>query len=366
MNSPRSLAVVIPTLDGRERLEECLGSLARLDPPGLPWHVVVFDNGSGPELGRWLAGSHPAVVVLRADENLGFAAAVDRAAATLDADLLCVVNDDMRFAPDFLARLVGALDPAHGVRCVGARIVAWDGRTIEFDGGTMSLCGHAAPLRHGEAVAAWPPGAPFETLFCCGGALLIERRLFLEAGGFDPGYFAYYEDVDLGWRLHVLGERCLHVPAATAFHREHGTEAALPAGRRLELLERNALATLYKNLEPERGERVLRYALALLAERARLAPSRAAACGAGLQAFVAALPALEASRQALQARRRRSDAEIAPLFRDPWRPAIAGEGYRARQAELARLFRVADLFPLEPAGHPATPAPRGAEIGSPR
>src|SRR5690606_7834042 len=115
-------------------------------------------------------------------------------------------------------------------------------------------------------------------LFASGGAMLVERDAFLRVGGFDEDYFAYFEDVDLGWRLWALGERCVHAPRAVAYHREHASEHLLGPDRRMTLLERNALLGVYKNYEPERGERTFRCALALLAERARLDAARAPAC----------------------------------------------------------------------------------------
>ena len=52
----------------------------------------------------------------------------------------------------------------------------------------------------------------------CGAAAFYLRQAFLAAGGFDEDYFAYAEDVDLGFRLRLLGHRCLYVPAAVAHH----------------------------------------------------------------------------------------------------------------------------------------------------
>ena len=48
--------------------------------------------------------------------------------------------------------------------------------------------------------------------------MLIHRDTFLEVGGFDPEYFAYFEDVDLGWRLWVLGYRVVYAPDAVVRH----------------------------------------------------------------------------------------------------------------------------------------------------
>jgi len=339
------VSLVIVTCNRRALLADCLASLAALDYPASRLELVVYDNGSSDGTTDWLARHRPDARVIAAHANSGFAAPNNRAAEVASGRVLCLLNNDVRVAPSCLRELVAART-ATGAACVGARLLSADGAQMEFDGGAMNFYGHAAP-RRGARSPVGPDdavAAPFATLFASGGAMLVDRTTFLAAGGFDESYFAYFEDVDLGWRLWVLGELCVVAPRALAYHREHGSESLLPADRRVELLEQNALLTIYKNYERDRGERVLRCALALLAERARLDPARARACERGLLGAVARLPAAEGARRILESRRVRRDAEIAPLFCEPFRPSIAGEAYAARQRELAALFDAADLF----------------------
>jgi hypothetical protein len=370
-NDDPEVSIVIVTHDGRELLASCLESLAGLDYPADRIETMVYDNGSRDGTIDWLRVRHPAVRAIAGDRNLGFAAANNRAAREASARLLCLVNNDMRFAPGFLRELV-AVHATSGAASVGARVLDWAGETIEFDGGTMNFYGHGAPRHHGVPAGAHEAEIdPFPTLFASGGAMLVERAAFIAAGGFDDRYFAYFEDVDLGWRLWLLGERCMHAPAARVMHRGHASEGALGPDGRLALIERNALLTIYKNYERERGERVLRCALALLAERIRLAPERRSACTRGLIEFLAAMPGAERDRAALERRRVRGDAEIAPLFVEPFRPPIGGAEYLEIQRELAGLFDAAELFTptagvgeLPPAGSEAPAA--GAGDGPPR
>jgi GT2 family glycosyltransferase len=339
------VSILIVTCNGHSLLADCLASLAEQDYPQERVEILVYDNGSTDGTRAWLAASWPRVRVIAAEQNDGFALPNNRAAAQASAPLLCLVNNDMRFATSFLRELVLARART-GASCVGARILTDDGERIEFDGGTMNFYGHGAPYRHGASAALHAGDVvPEETLFASGGAMLIERAAFLDAGGFDEDYFAYFEDVDLGWRLWVLGARCVHAPAARAYHREHGSEQLLPAGRRMALLERNALLSAYKNYEPERGARVFSCALALLAERARLDPERRRACEQGLIEALDALPAVEQRRRDIAARRVRSDRDLVPLFREPWRPPIGGDAYAARQRALAAAYGADDLLP---------------------
>ncbi|MFM7143746.1 MAG: glycosyltransferase family 2 protein [Alphaproteobacteria bacterium] len=340
------VAIAIVTCDRRALLADCLASVDGLDYPADRVEVLVFDNGSTDGTREWLRSERPRVRLLESPTNLGFAVPNDRCAEASSARLLCLVNNDVRLHPAFLRELVDARSSS-GAACVGARILDADGARIEFDGGVMSFDGHAAPRGWGDPApepGAEAPGTAVPTLFASGGAMLVDRDVFLDAGGFDEDYFAYFEDVDFGWRAWVLGHRVAVAPRAVAWHREHGSEGLLPAGRRMELLERNALLSVWKNYEPGRAERAWACAVALAAERARIEPARAAACERGILGAAALLPRIEPRRQAIQARRLRCDAEIAPLFREPMRPPIGGAEYAARQAEVAALFGIAELF----------------------
>src|SRR6185436_1800580 len=59
---------------------------------------------------------------------------------------------------------------------------------------------------------------PEEVFGACAAASLYLREDFLKVGGFDEGYFSYFEDVDLSFRLRLVGRRCLYVPAAVVCH----------------------------------------------------------------------------------------------------------------------------------------------------
>ena len=123
----------------------------------------------------------------------------------------------------------------------------------------MTFDGHAFPARLPPTARRRtrppPPGAeprpsPAAATCWCGCAS------FLAACGFDPDYFAYLEDVDLGWRQWIFGRRIVAEPRAVARHRGGATGEALGVFSRGFLFEKNAFATAYKNFDrgalPER------------------------------------------------------------------------------------------------------------------
>ena len=269
MTAPRRVSVALLSWNGRQHLETCLQALAGQRDPGVPWEVLVLDNGSTDGTVEWLRREHgeslrggQGAVPLRciaSAVNLGFCAGNNRLVAAAAGDAVALLNNDTRPAPEWLAALVAALAAAAGdVAAVSGKIVDWDGERLDFGRGVMAFDGHAFQLDFRRPLAAARvPRAGEELLFACGGNMLIWRDSFRAAGGFDESYFAYLEDVDLGWRLWSGGERVVFAPEAVVYHRSSATSDLLGLYNRGFLFERNAFLTAYKNYEGGLWERIM-------------------------------------------------------------------------------------------------------------
>jgi GT2 family glycosyltransferase len=280
MTAPRRVSVAILSWNGLPHLETCLEALADQDDPGVEWEVLVLDNGSTDATGAWLRARYPqgrldsheapagerrspskssSVRWLVSPVNLGFCAGNNRLVAAASGDAVALLNNDTRPSRGWLAALVRALAAApQDVAAVSGKIVDWDGQRLDFGRGVMTFDGHAFQLDFKRPLhSARIPARGEELLFACGGNMLIRRASFLAAGGFDESYFAYLEDVDLGWRLWSGGERVTFAPEAVVHHRSNATSDLLGLFNRGFLFERNAFLTAYKNYEPGLWEKVM-------------------------------------------------------------------------------------------------------------
>ena len=259
--------------------------------------------------------------------------------------------------------------------CAASQIRSRDGKSVEYEGASSNLFGAGRPV----SVWGWPdmPEAPGEgspVLFASGGAMLIHRATFLAVGGFDPEYFAYFEDVDLGWRLWALGYKVVYAPNSVVRHIGGATGTRSPIYRRYTLWECNSLATIIKNYETGNMERILAAALMLQYRRALLAtgdaiekevyaltgkvdtntanveriPRISVAHLAAIDRLNSMLPHLMAERRRIQSARVRSDAEILPLLGHAWQPQFAGSEYAESARKLASDFGLYGI-----AGHSA-------------
>lgn len=268
MNEPQ-VSLITVNYNGKDFLEPLLDSIRGQDFPPELVEVILVDNGSSDGSLELLQARYPEVRLIANSDNLGFAKANNQAAEIARGRYLALINNDMRLEPDWLSRMVAYLDAApDDMRCISSKIVNWDGTLIDFMGGTVAFNGMGFQTNFRAPVNA--PAAkeyPEELFFACGGAMLIARDVYLEVGGFDEDYFAYFEDIDLGWRLWVLGYRVGFCGAAVAYHRFNGTSKKFGWHKKLVLFERNSLYTLIKNYDDESLAKVLPAALLLSVKR---------------------------------------------------------------------------------------------------
>ena len=256
------VSLVVLNWNGRRHLDACLGSLQALDYPGERLEIILCDNGSQDDSVEYVRSRFPAVRVIRLNRNYGFAEGNNRAAAVANGEWLGFLNNDMRVEPGWLQNMLAPLAD----QPQGSRILNWDGSAIDFIGGGVNFEGHGFQLDHGARQSSRDKSR--RVLFACGGAMLIRRDVYKEVGGFDSDYFAFFEDVDLGWRLNLLGYDVWYTSGASVYHKHHGTARKIPYHKLRVLFERNALFTIYKAFDDANLAAVLPVAMLLTNERA--------------------------------------------------------------------------------------------------
>jgi hypothetical protein len=237
---------------GLEHLLESLAALEASLREGLSAEILLVDNASASPQDEVLR-RHPTVRRIASASNAGFAGGCRLGVDAARAPVVVFVNDDAAVAPDAPRLLVSALASAEAdVAAVGGRLTDRTGRRNDFSDGFLAFDGHAFAAHVGRPVEALPEARPGEErLFACGGLMAVRRDEFLASGGFDEDYFAYLEDVDYGWRQWILGRRIVAEPRAVARHRGGATGEALGVFSRGFLFEKNAFATAYKNFDRE-------------------------------------------------------------------------------------------------------------------
>lgn len=213
MIAPDELTVVVVTYNSAHIVGAALSSL----PSGC--QIICVDNASDDDLCSVLSGFD--VVRINNPVNRGYGAACNQGARIATGRFIVFMNPDVAFERDAVRGLLDAARRYPDCRTFVPRTHTSDGK-LWFDdrSGTDRML-----ARHREVVTVSLAGD------CCvrfadGGVFMIDRRMFLDIGGFDEGFLLYYEDDDLSHRLVQRGEPIIVVNDAVATHAV-GTSAAI-------------------------------------------------------------------------------------------------------------------------------------------
>ncbi len=332
-----SVSVVVLNYNAGEHLEACFRSLQQLLYPEDRLEIILVDNASDDGSLAYMQANFGWVKLIRNDQNYGFSKGNNLGAREARGHLVAFLNPDMRVDKRWLLELVKPLLVDREAAAVGSQILSWDGQTIDFAGSAANFYGYGYQVGTGQPAGKHLDGVQ-PVLATCGGAMIVRRQVFLEAGGFDEDFFAFYEDLDLGWRLWILGYKVLFAPASIVYHHHHGSWGKVADEKRRVLYERNAFFTMLKNYEQENLDRILPVALLLLLKRIYLA------AGIDERVFRAEPDLSKGKKEAGSAKTRRSEAILSTpgygpgyYFKRGWQTLIregAGRLYLKTKAEI--------------------------------
>jgi GT2 family glycosyltransferase len=207
--------VVVVNYNSGDLLDRAVACLAAQRDPD--FEVVIVDNASSDGSADRLALPDERFTLVRSEANLGFAAGSNLGFRGAGTDWLATLNPDAFPEPDWLAALRAAVARYPDTAMFGSlQIDAGDPERLDGCGDNYAFFGINWRGGHGHRFAA--PPADGECFSPCGAAALYRRAAFEAVGGFDESYFCYCEDVDLGFRLRLRGERCIQVGDAAVRH----------------------------------------------------------------------------------------------------------------------------------------------------
>jgi GT2 family glycosyltransferase/glycosyltransferase involved in cell wall biosynthesis len=222
------VSVIIPTYGQLQTTLCCLAAIAA-NPPEAAIEVIVIDDASlDPDVAR-LAQVQGIRFVVQPD-NLGFLRTCNMAARLARGEFLLFLNNDTQVQRGWLDAMLESFrrDPAVGA--VGSKLIFPDGRLQEA-GCLIWSDGTGWNIGRFDHPGQPEYNYPREVDYCSGASLMVPRTLFADLGGFDARYApAYFEDVDLAFRLRARGWKVVYQPRSCVMHVEgvsHGTDIAV-------------------------------------------------------------------------------------------------------------------------------------------
>ena len=256
------IAIVILNWNGAAMMRRYLPTVVKYSAGEAT--VSVADNASTDDSLQLLSGSFPECKVIKFDKNCGFAEGYNKALAQIDAEYYLLLNSDIEVTHHWLTPLLEFMD-AHpeAAACQPKLLSLADRDCFEYAG----ACGgfidrYGYPFCRGRIFdTVERDGGQYdyrqEIFWATGAAMMVRSADYWRAGGLDGRFFAHNEEIDLCWRLRLMGRKIFCIPESCVYHVGGGT---LPKGNPMKtfLNFRNNLTMLYKCLPEDELRHVMR------------------------------------------------------------------------------------------------------------
>jgi GT2 family glycosyltransferase len=252
-----SISVVLPNYNGRNLLQKNLPSL--IEALGdFDNEIIVVDDCSSDDSIKFLRETYPDIKAICNEINLGFSATCNKGIHAARKELLCVVNTDVTFTPDYFTNMIREFDDS-SLFAVKGDIVNYDKSfddVINIDKTTRLYYKRgflrfdtSKPLSCRTMLSGMDD--QFVGLGCC---FVCNREMILKLKGFDEIYSPYYwEDSDLAQRALESGYKLLYLPESKVYHQASSTIGNYSSSTKRKLVSiRNKFLFTWRHLDRRR------------------------------------------------------------------------------------------------------------------
>ncbi|MGJ8560381.1 MAG: glycosyltransferase family 2 protein [Litorimonas sp.] len=208
--------IVIVSYNSGEDLQTCIDHLS--EQSFQDFEVVIVDNNETERVSTRLHLPNRRYSVLESEQNVGFAGGSNLGARGSKSEWIITLNPDSWAEPDWLEKLFYASQMHPNFSMLSSIVTqVKNPELLDSFGDYFSIFGAARNAGAGLPVTSHP--REYCEVFCpTGAAAAYKSDVFHQHGGFDEAFFCYLEDVDLGYRLRLFGEKCLQCPDAYVRH----------------------------------------------------------------------------------------------------------------------------------------------------
>jgi len=239
------ISVIILNYNGKDYIEECLDSV--LYQTYEPLEIIVVDNASNDSSLEILKEKYSSKIkLIESNANLGFAGGNNLALEDAKGEFIALLNNDAVADRRWIEEFMSAVSRCDGTFGMWAsKILFYDDREI------IDTAGHLIypdGLNRGRGKGEKDRGQydKEEEVFFPSGCAAIYRKEMLDIiGFFDPDFFAYGDDTDLGLKARMAGWKCIYVPKSVVYHHSSAASGKY-SPLKAYLVERNRLWVLIK------------------------------------------------------------------------------------------------------------------------
>lgn len=239
------ISVIIPNYNGEKIIDGCIQSL--LQQEYKDFNIIVVDNNSNDESVKIIEERYPSITLIKNNENLGFAAAVNIGIKASESDFVALLNNDTEVDTKWLGNLYSVISKDDKIFSTSSKMIRFYERDIIDDAGDQyNLLGWAYKRGDGAPIDKFNKNkVVFST---CAGAGLYRRKVFEDIGYFDENFFAYLEDIDVSFRGNIYGYKNVYVNDAIVYHMVSATSGSRHNKFKVKLASRNSIYLIRKNM----------------------------------------------------------------------------------------------------------------------
>lgn len=227
LNKNVDTAIVIANWNGKQHLEKCFKSLRKQNDQN--FQITVLDNGSTDGSVKFIKENYPEVSLVCLKKNTGFAQPNNIAIRTVflnpNIEYVITLNNDAEATENYVKEMHSAIQKyeKEGVVAIQPRLMNFYEKE-KFDATGVLTTFEFSAVNRGRGDVDNGQFNEIEKVFGPSASAALYTRKFLEEADlsrdeyFDKDYFAYYEDVDLAWRLHLMGYETIYNPKALLYH----------------------------------------------------------------------------------------------------------------------------------------------------
>ncbi len=238
------ISIVIPNYNGNKYLQDCIDALFASTHTNI--EVIVVDNGSEDDSYSWIH-SYENLRFEKLDKNYGFSYAVNKGIQLANGEYIILLNNDTLVEEGFVEELMRAISQDKTIFSVCSKMIQYHNKALIDDAGDeYTVLGWAYKCGDGAPITMYDHSR--RVFSSCGGAAIYRKSTFEEIGYFDENFFAYMEDVDIGYRANLYGYKNIYCPKAIVYHVGSATSGGRYNSFKIKISSRNNVYVAYKNM----------------------------------------------------------------------------------------------------------------------
>ena len=162
-------------------------------------------------------------------------------------EYILLLNNDTIVEDGFIHSLIECIRSSNEIFSVSSKMLQYHNLNLIDDAGDFyNILGWAR--KRGDGKSSNLLTEKKNIFSACAGAALYNRKVFDEIGYFDENFFAYLEDIDIGYRAQIFGYKNIYCPDAIVHHIGSGTSGSKYNEFKVKLSGRNNIYLIYKNM----------------------------------------------------------------------------------------------------------------------